>query len=71
VLGDGTTISPRLVPVPVAGGLTFAQVSTGGAHGCGVTPGSAAYCWGLNDMGQIGDGSNTARDAPVRVVGPS
>jgi alpha-tubulin suppressor-like RCC1 family protein len=70
-LGDGTTTSPRLMPVAVAGGLRFAQVSTGGAHSCGVASSSAAYCWGLNDMGQIGDGSNTDRDAPVRVVGPS
>jgi alpha-tubulin suppressor-like RCC1 family protein len=70
-LGDGTTTSPRLTPVAVAGGRSFVQVSTGGAHSCGVTAGSAAFCWGPNDMGQIGDGTNTPRPAPVRVLGPS
>ena len=70
-LGDGTTTSPRLTPVAVTGGLSFAQVSTGGAHSCGVTPGSKAYCWGLNDQGQIGDGTTESRRSPVAVAGPT
>jgi len=34
------------VPGPVSGGLTFEKVSAGAAHTCGVTTGSAVYCWG-------------------------
>src|SRR5947207_2735517 len=67
-LGDGTT-STRLVPTPVAGGLTFAALSAGGSHTCGVTASGAAYCWGLNNNGQLGDGTTTDRLVPTAVTG--
>ena len=66
-LGDNTTTGPETcsafgetfacstVPVAVGGGVTFAMVSAGGAHTCGVTPTGAAYCWGNNGAGQLGD----------------
>jgi len=68
-LGDGTTTT-RLAPVAVSGGLTFAVVS-GGANGftCGLTPAGAGYCWGLNNVGQLGDGTTTTRLTPVAVSG--
>jgi len=39
--------------------LTFATVSAGFEHTCGVTTGGAAYCWGQNDYGELGDATNT------------
>src|SRR2546430_15275906 len=48
---------------------TFARVSAGGAHTCGVTSGGAAYCWGFNGDGQLGDGTTTNRLSPVLVAG--
>jgi len=68
-LGDGTTNSPELVPTPVAGGLTFAAVSAGVYHTCGVTTSGAAYCWGSNAFGQLGDGTATDRLVPTAVAG--
>jgi alpha-tubulin suppressor-like RCC1 family protein len=57
-------------PMAVAGGLTFAElVASPDQHTCGVTVNGAAYCWGLNSDGQLGDGTTTNRDAPVPVVG--
>lgn len=44
-------------------------VSAGYAHSCAIATGGAAYCWGLNEEGQVGDGSTTRRTAPVAVLG--
>lgn len=49
--------------------LTFRQVSAGDAHTCGVTADDRAYCWGINDFGQLGDGTTTERLRPVPVAG--
>jgi alpha-tubulin suppressor-like RCC1 family protein len=81
-LGDGTTSgndqcypqgpenSPSpcsTVPVAVAGNLSFAVVSAGAFHTCGVTKTGAAYCWGGNEAGQLGDGTGVQRLTPVPV----
>jgi alpha-tubulin suppressor-like RCC1 family protein len=51
------------------GGLTFNTVSAGGRHSCGIMPAGAAYCWGRNAEGQLGDGTVTSRVTPVPVAG--
>jgi len=56
-----------LVPFPVAGGLSFAQLTAGDAHTCGLTSNGSAWCWGNNAYGQLGDSSFTSRNAPVAV----
>ena len=56
-----------LVPFPVAGGLSFAQLTAGDVHTCGLTSDGSAWCWGNNDAGQLGDGSFQSRNAPVAV----
>ncbi|HYR11950.1 MAG TPA: Ig-like domain-containing protein [Longimicrobium sp.] len=37
------------VPVPVAGGHTFAAISAGGHGTCALTDAGAVYCWGIVD----------------------
>jgi alpha-tubulin suppressor-like RCC1 family protein len=44
-------------PLPVAGGLSFAAVSTGEGHACGLTTGGTTYCWGGNAAGELGSGT--------------
>lgn len=39
--------------------LTFAQVSAGGGHTCGVTVAGFAYCWGDNEDGQLGNATSS------------
>ena len=44
-------------------------ISAGLAHSCAVVDG-AAMCWGNdNSVGQLGDGTNIDRLAPVQVIG--
>jgi alpha-tubulin suppressor-like RCC1 family protein len=57
--GDPSGIDPQDRPVSLAAGE---------AHGCAVTGSGAAYCWGLNDRGQLGDGTSASSAAPVRVL---
>ncbi len=56
-------------PVPVQGGLAFLAISAGAGHTCGITIDGAAYCWGSNRYGQLGDGMTTRRTTPTRVSG--
>ena len=59
-------------PTAVSGGLTFAAVSAStGALGftCSLTPGGAAYCWGDNGGGELGNGTTTNSSTPLAVEG--
>ena len=56
------------IPTAIPGGILFDVVSLGSGYGCGVTSNQAAYCWGLNDYGQLGDGTLTDTDTPVPVA---
>src|SRR2546428_3389795 len=49
--------------------LTFATVSAGDSHTCGVTTEGAAYCWGDNSSGQLGDLTAASQPSPVLVAG--
>jgi alpha-tubulin suppressor-like RCC1 family protein len=68
-VGDSTTAARRLVPVPVAGGRAFRQLSTGDYHTCAVTVGSSGFCWGMNAQGQLGNGGFARARWPKAVAG--
>jgi alpha-tubulin suppressor-like RCC1 family protein len=67
-IGDGTMLN-RWTPTAVSGlnsGVTM--VSFGIHHTCAIVGSSAALkCWGYNEYGAIGDGTNTNRLTPVAV----
>lgn len=67
-LGDGATsyaIAPVSVRMPM--GVRAAQVVAGGDHSCLRSTDGQVWCWGRNEEGQLGDGTFTNRDTPVRV----
>jgi alpha-tubulin suppressor-like RCC1 family protein len=71
-LGDGTTdSSEENGPQMVVGGHRFASITGGEDHTCALTTRGAAYCWGYNDSGQLGDGTTDDTDGnpPQRVIG--
>lgn len=58
-LGTGDKTS-SLVPVPVPSlGSNVASIAVGYNHSCAVTRAGAAYCWGFNMYGQLGNGSTS------------
>lgn len=87
-LGIGPSLGPEAclfetpcstTPVRVVGGLEFRQLNAGGFFTCGVTTDdNRAFCWGFNQFGQLGNGTNVGPETcihgscstrPVRVVG--
>jgi len=54
---------------PVPGDFIYASVSTGKTHACALTETGLAYCWGANEQGQLGDGTQTDQHVPVLVSG--
>ena len=68
-LGDGTT-TQRLTPVDVYGLAAGARAPAAGLdHTCAVMSAGGVKCWGLNEHGELGDGTTTDHQTPVDVVG--
>ena len=49
--------------------LPLASVTAGVFSSCAVTTNGAAYCWGDNEFGELGDGTTTSRLLPTAVAG--
>ncbi|MBI5535832.1 MAG: hypothetical protein HY898_24145 [Deltaproteobacteria bacterium] len=68
-VGDGTQNINVFAPVQVATvGSQVAQVAPGLHHTCARGNDGALWCWGLNDQGQLGDGTTTDSPLPVQVA---
>ena len=68
-LGSGGNFARSFEPVRVASSETFTTVVAGYYQSCALAASGQMYCWGRNDQGQIGDGSNENRFTPVPVAG--
>jgi alpha-tubulin suppressor-like RCC1 family protein len=44
-------------------------VAAGYDHSCAITVGGPTLCWGLNEYGQVGDGTTANRSSPATVAG--
>ncbi|PKN44154.1 MAG: hypothetical protein CVU59_12395, partial [Deltaproteobacteria bacterium HGW-Deltaproteobacteria-17] len=68
-LGDGTTTN-RLTPVQVTGLSNIKEVAVGNDHSCAISNNNGiVYCWGANNMGQLGDGTTISRTSPTQITG--
>jgi alpha-tubulin suppressor-like RCC1 family protein len=64
-IGDGTCCTNLLVPTAVSGGGTWKLVSAGGNHTCAVKSDDTLWCWGGNNLGGLGDGTQGYFDNKV------
>ena len=69
--GDPVWTTPNAVNLP--GNPSIATVSIGFDHTCAITTTSDLYCWGANNMGQLGTGGATSIPNQLHPVnlGPS
>ncbi len=67
LLDDATTWCSRGFRNPVVEGAV--AIAGGDSHACARLSSGEVACWGENDAGQLGDGSDRARDGAVLVVG--
>ena len=69
-LGNGTkSNAPQPAPSQTVGPVRFTSVAMGRAHACGLDAEGAAWCWGGNTYGQLGDGTKDERLTPTAVLG--
>ena len=70
--GIACTPSPVRVRLPLGNGTSIPsiRVTAGSEHTCALDTLKTAWCWGMNDYGQVGVGSNSPTIAiPTRVAG--
>jgi alpha-tubulin suppressor-like RCC1 family protein len=70
-LGQGTTTASRSSPVSVVGAHSFGAIAGGVGYSFGLKSNDgSAWTWGLNTLGQLGQGTDVAnRSSPTSVVG--
>ena len=66
-LGNGTAAAPNYLLARVGTATDWAVVSPGTRFTCGLRSPGSAWCWGVNDRGQLGMGNLSPRVAPARV----
>jgi alpha-tubulin suppressor-like RCC1 family protein len=68
-LGNATTANSG-TPVPVSGITDAVDITAGWwHHSCALRASGRVRCWGMNEWGQLGDGTTTPSTSPVTMSG--
>jgi alpha-tubulin suppressor-like RCC1 family protein len=67
-LGDGTNVDKYYPWQITSVGSSVVEVAAGFDHTCARMKDGTLWCWGLNDAGEVGDGTATNRNVPVQVT---
>jgi alpha-tubulin suppressor-like RCC1 family protein len=67
--GTGGVSQLAAVPYRIAPAQSFTAVAVGELHACALDNTGAAYCWGANGLGQVGDGTQVDRTLPTLALG--
>ena len=72
-LGDGTTTTSN-IPIDITSSFNlnpneiFESISAGGNHSSAITSEGRIFMWGYNNLGQLGDGTDTQRNTPTEIT---
>jgi len=64
----GSTITSQFFSPTSIPGHEFFKFAVGGNHTCAIDGNGKAWCWGANNMGQLGNNTTTDSLTPVQVV---
>jgi alpha-tubulin suppressor-like RCC1 family protein len=70
-VGDGSWDDSDVLLAVAGLPENIVMTASGYEHHCALSAAGTIYCWGYNTYGEVGDGTNTNRAAPVQVQGIS
>ena len=69
-LGNGTTTHFSYTPVQVKGLSTVTRLASASAlHTCALLEDQTIFCWGMNSLGELGNGRTEDSLIPTQVIG--
>ena len=66
-IGNGTTVALGRTPTQVIGLSNVIAIASGGQHSLALKNDTTVWAWGLNNFGQLGNGTTTNSNTPVPV----
>lgn len=66
-IGNATSGADELISTTIKFDYPVVSISAGNNHTCAVDNKGSAFCWGLNDRGQLGVGDNKNKNVPTQL----
>lgn len=65
--GDKTSAHDSHIPKKIGSDADWRVVSANGEFTLGIKTGGTLWAWGINQYGQLGDGTNDTKSAPIKI----